>query len=225
MKIAETVNMERAEQTIHWAYEEYGEGLYALSSFGVDSAVMLRLIERAAVAVPILSIDTGFQFTETNQFKKELANRFGFQLHTYGPSEETIDEITMQRLWKANKNAYHELTKLEPLDRAIRELGATALLSGVRADQTNTRAGLESVGLGSSGEARIHPILGWSDGQVDRFIENENLPRHPLYYRGYGSIGDWTTTRPGVGREGRDLGIHNECGLHLSVPPREPARA
>lgn len=225
MKIAETVNIERAEQTIHWAHEEYGDELYALSSFGADSAVIMRLIERAGITVPILTIDTGFQFTETNQFKNELANRFGFHLYTYGPGEETIDEITTRRLWESDKYAYHELTRLEPMGRAIRELGTTALLSGVRADQTDTRASLELVGPGSNGETRIHPILGWSDGQVDRFIESENLPRHPLYYRGYDSIGDWTTTSPGVGREGRDLGVHSECGLHLNLSPREPALA
>ena len=207
--------MKTAIETSQWAAEEFGQGLYALTSFGNESALLPNVLQNAGVETRFITIDTGFWFPETHDFKDRLTNRYSLDLRVYGPAREDIKTILKTRLWETDIDAYHEITKHEPLRRAIGELGVTGLLAGVRGGQTANRATLGQVVLGKEGETRIHPLLGWSEEQAAHYFKAHNLPRHPLYYRGYGSIGDWTLTKPGSGREGRELPA-SECGLHIT---------
>jgi len=208
--------VENSVDSIRQAADEFGEGLFALSSFGADSALTLDLLQRSGADVPVLAIDTGFWFPETHAFREYLEERYGFSAVTYGPTHDTVLEVSAVELWTSNKDEYHRLTKLEPLGRAIGELGITALISGVRGHQTANRSALKLRGIGDDGEVRIHPVVGWTTQDVANYFTRMRLPRHPLTEKGYGSIGDRTTTRPGSGREGRDLGDSSECGLHIA---------
>ena len=69
--------------------------------------------------------------------------------------------------------------------------------------------------MGDNGETRVNAMLDWAQDEVDEYFAAEGLPRHPLYARGYGSVGDWPLTRPGQGRAGRNLGASSECGLNV----------
>lgn len=198
------------------AAEEHGEGLYALTSFGNESALLPDILQRAGVETPFITIDTGFWFPETHEFKASLTARYGLSLEVYGPSETDVEEILAARLWESDIDKYHEIVKHEPLRRAIGELGVTGLLSGIRAGQTATRAALRTIEEGKDGEQRIHPLLGISEKEAAAYFEVHELPRHPLYYQGYGSVGDWTTTVRGQGRAGREL-PNSECGLHVAA--------
>lgn len=204
---------EEAIKTIKEAYDRYGKGLYALSSFGADAGTLLSLIKKSGIRIPVITIDTGFLFPETHLYKFTLQNRFGFRVITYGPYKDEVEQIAFDRLWEKDIDAYHRIVKAEPLKRAVEELNVGALLQGVRADQTEARANLAVVEEGQYGEDRIHPLLNWKKEQVESYLTEENIPRNLLIYEGYESIGDWTTTVPGFGRSGRQLGITNGCGL------------
>ena len=195
------------------SYAKYGRGLYALSSFGADAGLLLSLIAKSGARIPVITIDTGFLFPETHLYKYTLKNKFGFKLITYGPYQDEIEQIAFDRLWEKDLKTYHQTVKLEPLKRAVSELGVQALIQGVRADQTRARSSLDIVEEGQYGEERIHPVLEWRKDQVDNYLVNEKIPRNLLVYEGYDSIGDWTTTVPGLGRAGRQLGISKGCGL------------
>lgn len=207
---------------IKQAKGDFGSGLFVLSSFGNESALMLKLLEKSEIEAPVLTIDTGFWFEETHQHQKDLEKQLGFTALNFGPSDQQIDKISEQKLWETDLKRYNRLTKLYPLSAAIRELGVTALLSGVRGYQNENRAALRTYGTGNDEEWRIHPVLNWSEEMVDEYFADNNLPRHPLYYEGYGSIGDWTITTPGEKRTGRNLDtdddkIKSECGLHTQI--------
>jgi phosphoadenosine phosphosulfate reductase len=207
--------MRSAIETSQWAAEEFGEGLYGLTSFGAESALLFDVLEKSGVEVDFITIDTGFRFPETQVFQEQLINRYKRGLEIYGPTKKDAEIVLKTELWKSNIDEYHEITKREPLRRAIAELGVTALFTGVRAGQTANRATLRQVEPGKDGETRVHPLLGWSEEQANEYFVRHGLPRPPLFFRGYGSIGDWTTTEPGVGREGREL-PNQECGLHVT---------
>jgi phosphoadenosine phosphosulfate reductase len=207
--------MKTAIETSQWAAGEFGEGLHALTSFGNESALLPDMLRRAGVKAPFISIDTGFWFPETHEFKNRLMASYDMDLKVYGPSQEDVAVILETRLWETDIDEYHEVVKHEPLRRAIGELGVTGLLSGVRAGQTATRASLGVIASGKDGETRVHPLLDVTEKEAEAYFKRHGLPRHPLYDRGYGSIGDWTTTFPGEGREGREL-PGSECGLHLT---------
>jgi phosphoadenosine phosphosulfate reductase len=206
----------KAEQIIKWAYEQFDNKTYALSSFGVDSAVMFRLIERTGLNIPILTVDTGFLFNETYIYMGYLTQKYNLDVYVYGPDPSQIKKIEESKLWEKDVKKYSQLSKLTPLSNAIKDLKVEALLSGIRHDQTQTRANLKRVDVGSDGELRIHPILNWGKDKINMFIKKEKLTRHPLYDKGYESVGDKTITKPGKGRTGRKaLGAEQECGIHI----------
>jgi phosphoadenosine phosphosulfate reductase len=202
---------------IQWAKKEFGDGLYALSSFGTDSAVMFQVMKNAGVKIPIVTIDTGFWFDETFRFKKIMAKEYNLNIYTCRPSKDTLDYVKKEKLWETYPELYHEIVKLEPLREFIKSQEVKALLSGIRGGQTETRAKKHTVHKGSGGEVRIHPLLDWSQEDIDSFISEYKLPRHPLFYEGYASVGDWTTTRKGATRdESRGMMSEKmECGLHI----------
>lgn len=204
-----------AEEIIRWAHRSFAGGLYGASSFGADSALLLSAIKSSGANVPIVTIDTGFWFPETHEFMDELIGEYGLDVHVFKPADKDIRRIDRTFLWTDDIQAYNRITKLEPMSRAVEELGIRALLSGARRYQTVNRSSLRHLEVGNDGEIRIYPFIDWTKQDVEQRFEREGLPRHPLYELGYESIGDWTVTRPGRERNGRRLGVKSECGLHI----------
>lgn len=219
-----------AEEVIHWAFETFGAGLVMTSSFGGHSAAMLHLATRVVPRIPVVFLDTGYLFPETYQFAEELRERFDLRLEVYGPRMTAArQEALFGRLWdgdEADLRRYNQMNKVEPMQRALRELGATAWLAGLRSQQTEFRAGLRKVVL-QDGVYKIHPILDWTKDEVESYLEQHDLPHHPLYFWGYKSVGDVHSTVPiepdEDDRAGRRLGEKRECGIHLPLSPEEEA--
>ena len=199
-------------ERIRWAVDTFGDGLFAMTSAGTDSAVLLHQIAELGITIPVIHINTGFLPPETLAFRDSLQQRYGFRLHEYGPSRAQIADIELLRLWDGDMDLYSKLTKLDPLSKAIAELKVTALLTGVRADQTANRANLSYVGPGNDGEVRIRPLINWDKQQVETYIAKHRLPRNSLYEKGYESTGDQHLTAPGADRSGR---VVMECGMHM----------
>ncbi len=111
--------------------------------------------------------------------------------------------------------------KVEPLERKLRELGASAWLSGVRADQTEHRASLRVVER-QNDRFKISPILRWHSRDVHAYLKQHDLPYHPLFEQGYATVGDWHSSRPVAAddaheRDTRFGGGRQECGIHLGL--------
>jgi phosphoadenosine phosphosulfate reductase len=219
-----------AEEIIAWAHETFGEALIMSSSFGAESALMLHLVTRIVPRIPVVFIDTGYLFPETYQFAEELRERFHLDLRVYMPKYSPARlEALFGRLWEGSEEdiaRYGQITKVEPMDRALRELGARAWIAGLRRTQTEFRKQLGTVEL-LNGVYKVHPILSWSKEDVRRYMVEHDLPYHPLYEFGYRSIGDIHSTVPVTfdqdDRDGRLLGPKRECGLHLPRTPEEDA--
>jgi phosphoadenosine phosphosulfate reductase len=113
---------------------------------------------------------------------------------------------------------YARIHKIEPMNRALQELGADVWISGLRRAQSSTRSG-RAVAERQSKTLKIYPIIDWDDEQVERYIRDHSLPRHPLAAAGYVTMGDWHSTKPGQKssqESTRFNGEKYECGLHLS---------
>ncbi len=218
-----------AEHVVRWARESFGRGLVMSSSFGAESAVMLHLVSRLVPGIPVVFLDTGYLFPETYTFAEELAERFKLRLEVYTPRMSAARQEALHgRMWEGTDEdlaRYNQMNKVEPMDRALEELGATAWIAGLRASQTDFRKGLRVIEppAAPGGVVKVHPILGWTKEDVRRYIHAHDLPYHPLYHYGYRSIGDWHSTSPTTldqdERDGRNLGEKKECGIHL---PRTP---
>lgn len=217
-----------ATELVRWAHATFGRGLIMTSSFGAESAVMLHLVTQVIPDIPVVVVDTGYLFAETYRFMDQLAERLRLNLKVYqSPLSPGHMEARHGKLWEMGKdgiNQYDRMRKVEPMQRALKELGVTAWLAGLRADQTRFRATLRPVEA-QNGIYKVHPILKWSTKVVHEYLKKHDLPYHPLYDLGYKSIGDWHTTVPitaeGDVRAGRFGGVKEECGLHLPETPAE----
>lgn len=211
-----------AMEAIQWAADTFGDRLVMSSSFGAQSALMLHLATRVVPGIPVILVDTGYLFPETYRFAVQLKERLGLNLMVYQPRMTTgWLETVHGKLWEQGPEGlakYHELVKVEPMQRALEELNAAAWLAGLRREQTDHRASLRTVEQ-QDGLYKVHPVLSWTTKDVHEYFKAHDLPYHPLYEQGYRSIGDVHSTRPIQAgeheREGRFSGLRQECGLHL----------
>jgi phosphoadenosine phosphosulfate reductase len=214
-----------ARERLAWALDLFGDSLVASTSFGAQSAVMLHLATQASPGIPVVFIDTGYLFPETYRFADELTQRLKLNLKVYRAVESAAWlEARHGKLWEKGAEglaAYNRIAKVEPMQRALSELHAKAWVAGLRRSQSSTRAGLPIVGT-QDGRTKVLPIADWSDRDVHRYLTENKLPYHPLWEKGYVSIGDVQTTRPLTAdmspEETRFFGIKRECGIHDPGP-------
>lgn len=210
-----------AEERVRWAVGKFGDKLILSTSFGIQSAVMLHLATRVAPQIPVVFIDTGYLFPETYRFADELTKRLKLNLKTYTPRRTAAQQEALEgKRWELGLDglkAYNFENKVEPMERAVRELGATAWLAGLRRSQSSTREALDIVQV-QNRTTKIHPILDWDNRAVYRYLTDNDLPYHPLWEQGYVSVGDWHSSAPLMpGQAEEDTrfgGMKRECGLH-----------
>ena len=210
-----------AEERAVWALEHLPERHVLSSSFGAQSPVLLHMLTRLKPDIPVILIDTGYLFAETYRLIDELTDRLGLNLQVYRPElSPAWQEARLGRLWEQGAGGidrYNWMNKVEPMERALSELGARTWLAGLRREQARSRAELPVLRV-QDGRLKVHPIIDWSESDVHRYLRRHDLPDHPLRHQGYVSIGDvHTTTRllPGMlEEETRFFGLKRECGLH-----------
>ncbi len=212
-----------AEERVRWAVETFGDQLVMTTSFGIQSAVMLHLVTRISPQIPVVFVDTGYLFPETYRFAAELTSRLKLNLKTYLPTMTAAQmEALHGKLWEGEAKSeklerYKHLTKREPMNRAVQELGTTAWLAGNRREQSSARGEKPVVEIQNK-ITKIYPIIDWSSRTVHRYLTEHGLPYHPLWDQGYPSVGDIHSTKKleaGMSEEDARGGADKrECGLH-----------
>lgn len=211
-----------ADQRIKWAKNYFGKNLIMSTSFGIQSAVMLHLVSKIIPKIPIVFIDTGYLFKETYQFAEKLKEILNLNILTYKSQLSSSEqEKQFGKLWTQGIKGlekYNQINKIEPMNRAIKELNANAWIAGLRRQQSNSRKNLSTTEK-QNNIMKIYPIIDWDDHKVDKYLKDNNLPYHPLWEKGYVSVGDWHSSSPLMPNmtpeETRFQGIKRECGLHL----------
>ncbi|MEM7762125.1 MAG: phosphoadenylyl-sulfate reductase, partial [Cyanobacteria bacterium P01_A01_bin.40] len=184
-------NME-ASSLVEWGAETFGKGLVMSTSFGIQAAVMLHLVTRIAPQVPVIWVDTGYLPDATYKFAETLTKRLELNLKVY---QSTMSPARMEalhgKLWEQDDleafNRYDQIRKVEPMQRALDELQATAWLAGLRRDQTEHRQGLTRVDQ-QNNLYKIYPILDWNARDIYQYLTAYDLPYHPFFELGYVSV-------------------------------------
>ena len=210
-----------AEERILWAHETFGDELIMTTSFGTHSAVMLHLVTQVLPDIPIVFVDTGYLFPQTYRFAADLTARLNLNLKKYRAlSTAAEQEALYGKLWEEGLDGlkkYNLMNKVEPMDRAVRELGAKAWLAGLRRSQGSSRSQRPVVEK-QKAMTKVYPILDWDNRRMHQYLVDNKLPYHPLWDEGYVSLGDWHSTsklQPGMSEEDtRFGGLKRECGLH-----------
>jgi phosphoadenosine phosphosulfate reductase len=204
-----------------WALENL-PGPHALSSsFGAQSAVSLHLITQLEPGIPVILIDTGYLFPETYQFIEQLRKQLSLNIQTFS-SPQSVAQFEAQhgKLWEKGREGldrYLELRKVEPMRRSLVTLGIQTWFAGLRRSHTESRSKLNPLEV-RDGRFKVHPIFDWSDRDVYLYLKAHGLPYHPLWDKGYVSIGDWHSTKAlhevESAEELRFAGLKRECGIH-----------
>jgi len=132
-------------------------------------------------------------------------------------------EAKYGKLWETNKESdldkYHELRKIQPLENGLKKYDIFCWASGVRSSQTENRKEMKFLDIIRQ-RLSLRPLLNWTNKDIFYYMEENNLPAHPLYIKGYSSVGDWHSSNPdGIETKGRDTrfgGIKQECGIHTN---------
>lgn len=208
-------------QRVEWAFKHLPETHVVSSSFGAQSAVMLHLINEVAPGTPVILTDTGYLFPETYQFIDRLTSELSLNLHIYRAELSAAwQEARFGKQWEKGIEGienYNKINKVEPMRRALAELEAGTWFAGLRRSQSDSREHL-NVLTKQAGQFKVHPIIDQSNKQLHEYLKKNDLPYHPLWEKGYVSIGDWHTTQSlqeGMSEQDtRFFGMKRECGLH-----------
>ncbi|MCG7498736.1 phosphoadenylyl-sulfate reductase [Vibrio sp. Of7-15] len=210
-----------AQERVAWALENL-EGEHAVSSsFGIQAAVMLHLVTQVRANTPVILTDTGYLFPETYRFIDELSEKLTLNLQVFRATESPVwQEARYGKLWDQGVEGiekYNRINKVEPMRRALDELQVGTWFSGLRREQSGSRATLPVLSV-QNGVFKFLPVIDWTNKDVHYYLKENNLPYHPLWDEGYLSVGDTHTTQkwePGMTEEQtRFFGLKRECGLH-----------
>jgi len=193
----------QAESTLRQAVEEHHPRLAMACSFQKEETVLIDMLMAIESGVRVFTIDTGVLFPETYEVWREVEQRYGLKIEV----EDAVGP------WSADNCCGQ--AKVAGLERGLE--GAEAWITGVRREQSPTRADAEFVERDEKRDMwKYNPLADWTERDVWRYIHEHDLPYNPLHDQGYASIGCVPCTLPGDAREGRWAGEDKtECGLHL----------
>ena len=214
------------QDRLAWAHQRFGSGFALTTSFGIQSAVLLHMLSQLPEgdAVPVIWVDTGYLPEETYRYGAQLTELLSIRLVVV---QSVMSPARMEalhgRLWDTGQlddlEKYHQIRKVEPLDRALAQLEVSCWASGVRRGQTDHRRAMTVLDPIRE-RLSLRPLLDWTQKDIFYYMQDNNLPQHPLFEHGYSTVGDWHSSAPDgaelSGRNTRFGGLKQECGIHVS---------
>jgi len=185
--------------------------------------VLLDMAAKLSRDIGVITLDTGRLPEETFTMIDTVRRRYGIAIETVTPDPAEVASMVARH----GPNLFHDsvpqrmlccqIRKVRPLERRLASFDAW--VTGLRRGQNGSRADILRIDE-TARPVKINPLADWSDEEVDKYIRENDVPLHPLYSRGYGSIGCAPCTRPGSGRDGRwwwEADADKECGIHFSA--------
>jgi phosphoadenosine phosphosulfate reductase len=208
------------EALLTWATQTFHPRLALTCSFsGPSGMVLLDMVVRSGLDMTVIFLDTDLLFPETYELAALAEQRYGIPIQRRRPalSLEEQDRQEGPHLYARDPDRCCHLRKVTPLAETLRDYDAW--ISGIRRDQSNTRATVHLLEWNTRHNlVKINPLAFWSDRQVWTYIHTHRVPYNPLLDQGYPSIGCIPCTRPASAddpRAGRWVGFaKTECGLH-----------
>ena len=212
------------------------------SSFGAEDMVIVDMLASLVERPRVFTLDTGRLPQETYDLMDATRRRYGIDVEVYFPNAIDVQTMVLQR----GLNLFYEsienrrdccgVRKVEPLGRALATVDGW--ITGLRRDQTATRAGTPKIGLDTAhrGIWKVAPLADWDRERVWTYLRQHEVPYNALHDRGFASIGCAPCTRaiePGederAGRWWWEEPAQRECGIHFDplsgkMIPNEPKR-
>jgi phosphoadenosine phosphosulfate reductase len=196
------------------------EHLALVSSFGTESAALLKVMADVDPAIPVIFLDTGWLFEETLAYRDTLIARLGLRdVRSIKPQEDALKREDPDReLWFSDPDACCRIRKVEPLKRALAPFDAW--INGRKRFQGGSRTEIPVV-EGDGIRLKFNPFANISRAGIEAIYAQAQLPPHPLVTSGFLSVGCMpcsSRAQPGEdARDGRWRGrSKSECGIHTA---------
>lgn len=226
-QLNQTFQSAHPRDILAWCLENIPEGLVQSTAFGATGMVIMDLLYRdlqPRKRVPVLFLDTLHHFSETMELVRKSQVAYDLDLRIYkvpdADSRAAFAARYGEALWETDIDQFYQLTKVEPLERGLRELKTVAWITGRRRDQAATRTHMPIFELDRHQRLKVNPLANWTNKDVWAYIMEHGVLYNPLHDQGYASIGDEPITTPIAAgeheRAGRWRGMNKlECGIHL----------
>jgi phosphoadenosine phosphosulfate reductase len=197
------------------------------TSFGLEDQAIGHAIFSQALAIEVVTLDTGRLFPETHQVWAETERRYGQKIRAFFPDHRKLEDLVGRQGVEGFRTSVDArldccgLRKVEPLARAL--AGAASWITGLRAEQSSGRAQMEFAEFDTARRLiKVNPLLDWTRVHLLEYVRAHRIPYNRLHDRGFVSIGCAPCTRaivPGeperAGRWWWEQEDKKECGLHL----------
>jgi len=213
------------EETLAFLASEYKDKVVFSTSFGQEDQVITALIANNDLPITIFTLDTGRLFQETYDVFHKTLKKYQKEIKVYFPEATVVEQLLQEK----GPNSFYEsvdnrkeccyIRKVAPLTKALK--GNAVWITGLRAEQSENRNDLQFFEYDEKFEIiKFNPLLKWTLEEVQKYIDENNVPQNALHKKGFVSIGCAPCTRaiaPGEDiRAGRWSweSSHKECGLH-----------
>ena len=206
------------------------QALVFSTSFGKEDQALTDIIHRLGGGIRIFTLDTGRLFAETYSVWTTTLERYGMPINVQVPDQAALESFIALH----GPNAFYaspelrkeccRIRKVEPLKRALQ--GAKIWITGIRSAQSPNRQSMQHWAWDEANETfKFHPLLDWTDQQLEEYVRLHEVPCNVLHERGFPSIGCAPCTRavrpgedPRAGRWWWESNDKKECGLHQHGP-------
>jgi phosphoadenosine phosphosulfate reductase len=222
---------EEPQALLEWAIGEFSPRLAISAAFQADDVALIDMAYKIDPAVRIFTVDTGRLPKETHELIEALRAKYeGLNLHVLEPDAGQVARLVSTKGLELMKDSVENrllccnVRKVQPLTKHLD--GLDAWVTGLRRDQWATRTNIRKVEIDHDHGAivKLNPLAEWTEEEVREYVEERGIPVHPLYAKGYTSIGCDPCTRainPGeASRAGRwwwEVNAPKECGIHCAV--------
>ena len=193
---------EEPEEVLDWALERFAPRHRALDRVPGRR----RRAARHGVAIDpdvrVFSVDTGRLPQETYELVERLRQRYPeLRLELLSPDAAQLQRLVARTARTSSTDSVEQrliccnVRKVQPLTRHLQALDAW--ITGLRRDQWATRTNIRKVEIDHDHGAivKLNPLAEWTEEEVWDYVRENEVPYHPLYERGYTSIGCAPCTR------------------------------
>jgi len=222
---------EEPEALLEWALERFSPRIALSTAFQIDGVCLLDMAYRIDPAIQVFSVDTGRLPQETFELIERLRERYpGLDLTLLAPGARHLERMVAAHgpnLFRRDvplRLLCCQVRKVIPLTRHLASLDAW--ITGLRRDQWATRTNIRKIEIDHDHGAivKLNPLAEWTEDEVWDYVRTNDVPYHPLYDRGYTSIGCASCTRPIASGEAARAGrwwweesAPKECGIHCAI--------
>ena len=213
------------ERTLAFLANEYEGKVVFSTSFGQEDQMITALIAKNDLPITIFTLDTGRLFQETYDVFHKTLKKYKKEIKVCFPETAAVEKL----LETKGPNSFYDsvenrkeccfIRKVAPLTKALK--GNAIWITGLRADQSENRNSLDLFEYDAHFDIiKFNPLLKWTLEDVQKYLDDNNVPQNALHKQGFISIGCAPCTRAISADEDIRAGrwwwesSHKECGLH-----------